>query len=99
MPSRSLTAVHNAPAVGSHAMPTGFRSPEAKIRLPVPSGLNSRIAARSGGSPALTFDSDPTLTYIFVPVRLKRIPRVEWPPGGRGAMRWGSLVARVAPGV
>jgi len=47
------------------------------MRFPVPSALSSRIAARSGGSPELTFDAEPTLTYIFVPPRLKTMPRVE----------------------
>src|SRR5260370_1181099 len=36
------------------------------MRLPLPSGLNSTIAARSGGSPEVTLEADPMLTYIFV---------------------------------
>src|ERR1700730_10824387 len=99
MPSRSLTAVHSASVTGSHAMPTGLRRPDAKMRFPDPSGLNSKMAARSGGSPELTLDPDPTLTYILVPDRLKMTPRVECPPLGRGASCCGEVTARVAPGV
>ncbi len=78
-------------------MPTGLRRPPAKMRLPLPSGLNSTMAARSGGSPELTFDRDPIETYIFVPALLNSTPRVEWPPGGSDAICSGFPFAAVCP--
>jgi hypothetical protein len=55
------------------------------------------IAARCGGSPGLTFECEPMLTYIFVPARLKRTPRVEWPPSGSVARCCGRAVVDVCP--
>src|SRR5260221_745100 len=85
-------AVQRAPVPGAQAMPTGLRRPDAKTREGPPSGLNSRIAARRASSRLLTFDSEPTLTYIFVPAALKSTPRVECPFGGRSARKVGDVL-------
>jgi hypothetical protein len=92
--------VHRVPFAGFQARPIGLRSPEAKIRLPLPSGLNSVIAARIGLSLSTeTFEREPTATYIFVPLRLKITLRVEWPPGSSAAICNGLPREAVCPGV
>ena len=73
-------------------MPIGFRSPDAKVRRPLPSRFTIRIAAR-GGSSRLTFEAEPTLTYSFVPSRLTSSPRVECPPAGSGVIVCGGPLA------
>src|SRR3954447_19515258 len=56
-------------------------SPCIDFLIGAPSGLNSKIRARSA-SAALseTLERDPIETYIFLPSGAKTISRVQWPP-------------------
>src|SRR5215467_7940724 len=76
--SRPLTETQTVSVLGLTANPTALRSPFAKMRCPLPSGLNSITVARRGSFSIQALQLDPAETYILLP-RNKSV-RVECPP-------------------
>src|SRR5437868_9884224 len=62
-------------------MPTALRIPQAKTFFPDPSGLNSKMRARSDSDESSElFERDPMETYILLPSGAKTMSRVQCPP-------------------
>src|SRR5205807_9296308 len=62
-------------------MPTALRIPQAKTFFLDPSGLNSKMRARSDSEESSElFERDPIETYILLPSGAKTISRVQCPP-------------------
>src|SRR6266513_1059960 len=62
-------------------MPTALRIPQAKTFFSDPSGLNSKMRARSDSDESSElFERDPMETYILLPSGAKTMSRVQCPP-------------------
>src|ERR1700740_647148 len=99
--SRSFTDTQTSPVVGLTPMPTGLRMPDAYTPTHLPSGVNSRTAARFFSAGTLSGSSilepEPTDTNMLRPSRENATSRVSWKSPGPDLMGISLVTTSAAP--